>query len=112
MHTSNVEPLPHQIAAVYEEMLIRQPLRFLLADDPGAGKTIMAGLLIRELMLRGDLERCLIVCPANLAEQWQDEMIEKFQTAFHIMGRSDIEASASGNPFNDHDLVIGRIDLL
>ncbi len=112
MHISNVEPLPHQIAAVYEEMLIRQPLRFLLADDPGAGKTIMAGLLIRELMLRGDLERCLIVCPANLAEQWQDEMIEKFQTAFHIMGRSDIEASASGNPFNDHDLVIGRIDLL
>lgn len=79
VHISNVEPLPHQIAAVYEEMLIRQPLRFLLADDPGAGKTIMAGLLIRELMLRGDLERCLIVCPANLGEQWQDEMREKFQ---------------------------------
>lgn len=112
VHISNVEPLPHQIAAVYEEMLIRQPLRFLLADDPGAGKTIMAGLLIRELMLRGDLERCLIVCPANLAEQWQDEMRDKFQTVFNIIGRSDIEASASGNPFNDHDLIIGRIDLL
>ncbi len=65
-----------------------------------------------ELMLRGDLERCLIVCPANLAEQWQDEMREKFQVDFAIIGRSDIESSASGNPFNDRDLVIGRIDLL
>ena len=63
-------------------------------------------------MLRGDLERCLIVCPANLAEQWQDEMREKFQVDFAIIGRSDIESSASGNPFNDRDLVIGRIDLL
>jgi hypothetical protein len=69
VHISNVVPLPHQIAAVYGEMLGRQPLRFLLADDPGAGKTIMAGLLIRELMLRGDLERCLVVCPANLGDQ-------------------------------------------
>lgn len=60
VHTSDVEPLPHQISAVYEAMLPKQPLRFVLADDPGAGKTIMAGLLIRELMLRGDLERCLI----------------------------------------------------
>ena len=74
VHISNVAPLPHQLAAVYGETLRRQPLRFLLADDPGAGKTIMAGLLIRELMLRGDLERCLIVCPANLADQWQDEL--------------------------------------
>src|SRR5690606_4605373 len=73
VHTSLVEPLPHQITAVYEEMLPRQPLRFLLADDPGAGKTIMAGLLIRELIARGDLQRCLVVCPGSLAEQWQDE---------------------------------------
>ena len=73
VHISNVTPLPHQIAAVYHEMLGRQPLRFLLADDPGAGKTIMAGLLIRELILRGDIERCLVVCPANLGEQWQEE---------------------------------------
>jgi SNF2 family DNA or RNA helicase len=65
VHTSLVEPLPHQITAVYGEMLDRQPLRFLLADDPGAGKTIMAGLLIRELLMRGDLQRCLIVCPAR-----------------------------------------------
>ncbi|PIV76844.1 MAG: RNA helicase, partial [Rhodocyclales bacterium CG17_big_fil_post_rev_8_21_14_2_50_68_7] len=63
VHTSMVDPLPHQITAVYEAMLPRQPLRFLLADDPGAGKTIMAGLLIRELVARGDLKRCLIVCP-------------------------------------------------
>ena len=65
MHTSLIEPLPHQITAVYEDMLPRQPLRFLLADDPGAGKTIMAGLLIKELMIRGEVERCLIVCPGG-----------------------------------------------
>ena len=59
VHTSLIEPLPHQITAVYDEMLTRQPLRFLLADDPGAGKTIMAGLLIRELIVRGDVRRCL-----------------------------------------------------
>src|SRR3954452_6657708 len=74
VHTSVVDPLPHQITAVYEEMLPRQPLRFLLADDPGAGKTIMAGLLIKELAVRGDLQRCLIVCPGSLVEQWQDEL--------------------------------------
>ena len=74
VHTSVVEPLPHQITAVYEAMLPRQPLRFLLADDPGAGKTIMAGLLIKELIARGDVQRCLIVCPGSLVEQWQDEL--------------------------------------
>lgn len=72
VHTSLIDPLPHQITAVYEQMLPRQPLRFLLADDPGAGKTIMAGLFVRELMIRGDLMRCLICCPSNLADQWQD----------------------------------------
>lgn len=70
VHLSMVEPLPHQISAVYGEMLPRQPLRFLLADDPGAGKTIMTGLFIKELMLRSDLVRCLIVAPGNLVEQW------------------------------------------
>jgi hypothetical protein len=63
---SQIEALPHQITAVYGEMLPRQPLRYLLADDPGAGKTIMAGLLIKELMIRGDVERCLIVAPGGL----------------------------------------------
>ena len=57
VHTSDIEPLPHQITAVYGEMLKRQPLRFLLADDPGAGKTIMTGLLIKELIIRGDVKR-------------------------------------------------------
>ena len=78
VNASAIDPLPHQIRAVYGEMLTRLPLRFLLADDPGAGKTIMAGLLIKELMLRGDLHRCLIVAPGNLVEQWQDEMAERF----------------------------------
>jgi SNF2 family DNA or RNA helicase len=74
VHTSVVDPQPHQITAVYESMLPRQPLRFLLADDPGADKTIMAGLLIKELIARGDLHRCLIFYPGSLAEQWQDEL--------------------------------------
>ena len=65
INTSLVDPLPHQITAVYDEMLGRQPLRFLLADDPGAGKTIMAGLLIKELIARGELERCLVVAPGG-----------------------------------------------
>ena len=81
VHTSLVEPLPHQITAVYGEMLPRQPLRFLLADDPGAGKTIMTGLFIKELIARGDLQRCLIVCPGNLAEQWQDELDRRLFTS-------------------------------
>ena len=85
IHTSMVDALPHQITAVYREMLPRQPLRFLLADDPGAGKTIMAGLLIKELLIRGDLHRCLIVCPGNLAEQWQDELYQRFQLPFEIL---------------------------
>jgi superfamily II DNA or RNA helicase len=111
LSVSQIEPLPHQISAVYEEMLRRQPLRYLLADDPGAGKTIMAGLLIKELILRGDLERCLVVCPANLAEQWQDELYEKFRLKFEIVGRSEIEHSVA-NPFEERDFVISRIDLL
>lgn len=95
--TSLVEPLPHQISAVYEEMLPRQPMRFLLADDPGAGKTVMAGLLIRELMVRGDLERCLIVAPGSLTEQWQDELHEKFGLEFELMTREMIETSRMSN---------------
>ncbi|MBM4078129.1 MAG: DUF3883 domain-containing protein, partial [Planctomycetes bacterium] len=112
IHTSLIEPLPHQITGVYEAMLPRQPLRFLLADDPGAGKTIMAGLLIKELMIRGDLHRCLICCPGNLAEQWQDEMDSKFHLPFDIVGREAIEASRTGNPFAEKNLVISRLDLM
>ena len=110
VHTSLVEPLPHQITAVYEEMLTRQPLRFLLADDPGAGKTIMAGLLIRELLARGDLHRCLICAPGSLVDQWQDEMKEKFHLSFSIITRETIEASQSGNPFAEINMAIIRLD--
>ena len=67
VHTSSVEPLPHQISAVYQEMLPKLPLRYVLADDPGAGQTIMTGLFIKELIVRGDLKRCLIVSPGSLA---------------------------------------------
>ena len=85
VHTSILEPLPHQITAVYDKMLPRQPLRFLLADDPGSGKTIMAGLLIKELMIRGDVRRCLICCPGNLVEQWQDELYVRLRLPFEII---------------------------
>jgi SNF2 family DNA or RNA helicase len=112
VHTSLVEPLPHQITAVYEVMLMRQPLRFLLADDPGAGKTIMAGLLIKELMVRGDLKRCMIVSPGNLVEQWQDELSEKFQLPFEIMTNDKFESAYSGNWFQENDLIICRLDKL
>ena len=108
---SQIEALPHQITAVYGEMLPRQPLRFLLADDPGAGKTIMAGLLIKELMIRGDLERCLIVAPGSLVEQWQDELAEKFGLGFEAVSRDQIEASLSGNPFIDRNRLVLRLDM-
>ncbi len=110
--TSNIEPYPHQIDAVYNRFLTQKPLRFLLADDPGAGKTIMSGLLIRELMLRGDVARCLIVAPGSLVEQWQDELYEKFGLEFDLMSRHAVEASRSGNPFLDKNLLIARVDQL
>jgi superfamily II DNA or RNA helicase len=112
VHTSVVEPLPHQITAVYESMLPRQPLRFLLADDPGAGKTIMAGLLIRELIARGDLQRCLVVCPGSLAEQWQDELYQRFHLPFEILTNDKLEAARTGNWFLETNLVIARLDKL
>jgi superfamily II DNA or RNA helicase len=112
VHTSLVEPLPHQITAVYGEMLPRQPLRFLLADDPGAGKTIMTGLFIKELLARADLQRCLIVCPGNLAEQWQDELDRRFHLPFEIMTNDALEAARSGNWFFENALAICRLDKL
>jgi superfamily II DNA or RNA helicase len=112
VHTSLVEPLPHQITAVYGEMLNRQPLRFLLADDPGAGKTIMAGLLMAELHLRGDLRRCLVVCPGSLAAQWQDELSQKFHLDFEILTNDRIEAARTGNALAEIPLVIARLDKL
>ena len=112
VHTSNVEPLPHQISAVYEYMLPKQPLRFVLADDPGAGKTIMAGLLIRELLMRADAKRILIVSPGSLTEQWQDELLEKFGVTFDIFSREKQEQCASGNYFDESDQLICRLDQL
>ncbi|MCA1957560.1 MAG: DEAD/DEAH box helicase, partial [Nitrospira sp.] len=112
VHTSLVDLLPHQITAVYEAMLPRQPLRFLLADDSGAGKTIMAGLLIKELIARGDLKRCLIVCPGSLVEQWQDELYRRFQLPFEILTNDKLEAARTGNWFLEANLIIARLDKL
>lgn len=112
VHTSNVEPLPHQITAVYESMLPRSPLRFVLADDPGAGKTIMAGLYIRELILRADARRILIVAPGSLVEQWRDELFEKFGLEFRIFSPLLEQGSPSGNPFEDHQHLVVRLDQL
>src|SRR5437763_6480501 len=112
VHTSIVDPLPHQITAVYDSMLSRQPLRFLLADDPGSGKTIMAGLLMKELLARGDLRRCLIVCPGSLAEQWQDELHRRFHLPFDILTNDKLEAARTGNWFLENDLIIARLDKL
>jgi len=110
VHTSNVEPLPHQITAVYESMLPRQPLRFVLADDPGAGKTIMAGLYIRELIMRADSRRILVVAPGSLVEQWRDELFEKFGLQFHVFSAALEAATPTGNPFEDLDHLIVRLD--
>src|SRR5262245_65449423 len=87
VHTPVVDPLPHQITAVYESMLTRQPLRFLLADDPGAGKTIMAGLLINGLIARGHLQRWLIVCPGRLAARCPDNAYRRVHLPFAVLTR-------------------------
>jgi superfamily II DNA or RNA helicase len=112
VHTSVIDPYPHQITAVYESMLPRMPLRFLLADDPGSGKTIMAGLLMKELIARGDLQRCLVVCPGSLAEQWQDELYKKFNLPFDILTNDKLEAARTGNWFLETNLAIARLDKL
>jgi superfamily II DNA or RNA helicase len=111
--TSDLDALPHQIEAVYGHLLDRIPLRYLLADDPGAGKTIMAGLYIKELMLRGDLARCLIVTPGGLVEQWQDELHEKFGLRFQILTADLLNATPPGESvFADHPRLIVRMDQL
>ena len=110
--TSTVMPLPHQITAVYEDMLPKQPLRFLLADDPGAGKTIMAGLLISEMNLRADAQKVLIVAPGSLVEQWQDEMQSKFGLRFEIFTPERVHTSVDGNPFREAPFWVARVDQL
>src|SRR3954464_2197672 len=112
VHTSTVEPLPHQITAVYESMPPRQPLRYVLSDDSGAGKTIMAGLYIRELIMRADARRILVVAPGSLVEQWRDELFEKFGLEFPVYSPLLEQASPSGNPFENHQQLIVRLDQL
>ncbi|AHB89087.1 helicase Snf2/Rad54 family [Thermosynechococcus sp. NK55a] len=106
---SGIRTLPHQIEAVYQVMLPQPRLRFLLADDPGAGKTIMAGLLIKELKLRGAIERVLILCPAPLTIQWQDEMLQWFGESFDIIS-SAVDQQQLGNPWQRSSQVIASID--
>ena len=112
VHTSNVDPLPHQITAVYESMLPKQPLRFVLADYPGAGKTIMAGLYIRELIMRADAQRILIVAPGSLVEQWKEELSLKFGLEFQIYSQ-EMDSSVPGrNAFEEQKQLIVRLDQL
>lgn len=110
VYSSNIDPLPHQIRAVYGDMLPKVPLRFLLADDPGAGKTIMAGLYVKEMLLRSAAERVVIVCPGGLAEQWRDELSQKFSLDFEVFEPAMRFVSPSGNPFREHDRLIVRMD--
>jgi superfamily II DNA or RNA helicase len=108
---SRVDPLPHQLEAVYDYLLKVARVRFLLADDAGAGKTIMAGLLIRELELRGLAERILIVCPANLAFQWQRELKEKFDAKFLVLKGQDIRDQFGVNQWLERNRIITSLDL-
>jgi len=108
---SRVDPLPHQLEAVYDYMLKLARVQFLLADDAGAGKTIMAGLLIRELKLRGLLERILVVCPANLSFQWQRELKEKFDEKFLVLKGRDIRDQFGVNQWLEQSQVITSLDL-
>jgi superfamily II DNA or RNA helicase len=108
---SRVDPLPHQLDAVYNHLLKSARCRFLLADDAGAGKTIMAGLLLKELKLRGLVERVLIICPANLAFQWQREMADRFQETFHNLRGADLRVQYGVNMWNEKAQIITSMDL-
>ncbi|MDR2896881.1 MAG: DUF3883 domain-containing protein [Propionibacteriaceae bacterium] len=112
VNSSDVEPLPHQIKAVYEELLPRVPLRYLLADDPGAGKTIMAGLYLKELQLHSDCDRALIVAPGGLVEQWREELSLKFGLRFEVFSNWMIDEAAGRNVFGEHPYLIARMDQL
>ena len=108
---SRVDPLPHQLEAVYEYFMKLPSVRFLLADDAGAGKTIMAGLLIRELKLRRLTERVLVVCPANLTFQWQRELKEKFDQQFFVLKGGDIRDQFGVNQWLSQKQIITSLDL-
>ena len=102
---SGIRTLPHQIEAVYQKMLPQPCLRFLLADDPGAGKTIMAGLLIKEMKLREAIDRVLIICPAPLTIQWQDELQRWFGETFDIIFAA-VDQQQLANPWSRNSQVI------
>jgi SNF2 family DNA or RNA helicase len=106
---ARVDPLPHQLEAVYDYFLRLLRIRFLLADDPGAGKTIMAGLLLKELKARGLIRRTLIVTPANLTFQWQRELSDKFREKFDIIRGDVLRANYGQNPWQEKDQVITSV---
>jgi len=106
---ARVDPLPHQLEAVYDYFLRLPRIRFLLADDPGAGKTIMAGLLIKELKVRGLIKRILIVTPANLSFQWQRELKDKFQEKFEVIRSDVLRANYGSNPWQEKNQVVTSI---
>ena len=107
---SRIDPLPHQLEAVYGVLLKKPRVRFLLADDPGAGKTIMAGLLLKELKYRGVVSRTLVVVPANLTDQWRRELKEKFGETFEVMNREGVGALYGENPWLRRSQVITSLD--
>ncbi len=109
---SQVDPLPHQMDAVYAHLLTQPQIRFLIADDPGAGKTIMAGLTLKELKYRGLVERTLIVTPANLTPQWRRELQDKFGETFTVIDRGQVEGSYGRNVWEDHPQCITSIDFV
>lgn len=108
---SQVDPLPHQLDAVYRHLLPLPRIRFLLADDPGAGKTIMAGLLMRELMQRQGIRRVLVLCPKALTDQWRREMWERFRQRFTLLTGDQIAGAFGQNAWIEHDLVVASVDL-
>src|SRR3990172_1330297 len=110
LSVARVDPLPHQLEAVYDAILPLPRIRFLLADDPGAGKTIMAGLLLKELKVRGLAARTLIVTPANLTFQWRRELADKFRDQFEVIRGADLRAAYGTNPWRDKPQVITSID--
>lgn len=110
MNTCKVDPLPHQIEAVYGFVLQLPRIRFLIADDPGAGKTIMAGLIIKELKLRNLVKRTLIIAPGHLKEQWQREMRDRFEEHFVKVDRGLMDASYGENIWTRESQLIASID--
>ena len=106
---ARVDPLPHQLEAVYDYFLRLPRIRFLLADDPGAGKTIMAGLLLKELKIRGLVKRTLIITPASLSFQWQRELKDKFRENFEIIRGDVLRANYGSNPWQEKNQVVTSV---